>query len=85
VGSASAAVQRRASSGHSLVVLFFFDSTEHTLDVVTQDCMLKVLGLLLMYILKNFQKAHTGLVLGFWIRAWVYNLLLLPATLLLFI
>jgi len=48
-------------------MLVFVDSIEHSFDILTQYCILKVLEPLLMYILKNFQKTHMCLDLGFWI------------------
>jgi len=62
-----AAVQGVASLSHTLVVLFVY-STQDTFDVLTQDGMLKVLDLLFLHFLTNFQKADMGLDLGFWIR-----------------
>jgi len=54
-------MQKVAGSSHTLVILSsFFDSVQDTFDVLTQDCVLKVMDMLLLYILKNFIKADTG-------------------------
>ena len=47
---------------------------QKTFYVLTQDCVLKALGQLLMYILKNFGKQEIGLYLEIWIRVKCYCL-----------
>jgi len=59
----SAAVQGVIGLDHTFLVLVF-DSASHIFDVLMQDCMLKVLGLLWMYIIKNCRHRFR---LGFWI------------------